>query len=119
MGFAPSNLLAMLIGFSGILGFALAFANGPLGAIFQAKIPPEMQGRTFMMLNSLCQLAIPMGIVLAAPIADRLGVSVAFIFAGVMALLVGVYGLLKREVNTLDIQEPGGQILASKPEPVD
>jgi DHA3 family macrolide efflux protein-like MFS transporter len=119
MGFAPSNLLAMLIGFSGILGFALAFANGPLGAIFQAKIPPEMQGRTFMMLNSLCQLAVPVGIVLAAPIANRFGVSMAFIFAGAMALLVGIYGLLKREVNTLDLQEPGGQILASKPEPVD
>ncbi len=110
MGLTPSNLLPMLIGFSGILGFALAFANGPLDAIFQAKIPPEMQGRTFMMLNSLCMLAMPIGIVLAAPIADHLGVGVAFTFAGAMALLVAVYGFLKREVNTLDLQEPGGKI---------
>jgi DHA3 family macrolide efflux protein-like MFS transporter len=119
MGLIPSSLLSVLVGLSGVLGFALAFANGPLGAIFQAKIPPEMQGRTFMMLNSLCQLAMPIGIVLAAPIADHLGVSVAFIFAGVMALLVGFYGFLKREVNTLDLQEPGGKILALEPKPAD
>ena len=116
MGLTPNHLLPMLIAFSGLMGFALAFANGPLGAIFQAKIPPEMQGRTFMMLNSLCQLAMPIGIVLAAPIADNLGVEVAFIFAGVMAISVGIYGLIKREVNTLDLQEPGGKILTSAPE---
>ena len=69
-----------------------------------------------MMLNSLCQLAMPIGIVLAAPIADNLGVEVAFIFAGVMAISVGIYGLIKREVNTLDLQEPGGKILTSAPE---
>jgi len=110
MGLVPGTLLPLLIGLSGIMGFSLAFANGPLGAILQAKIPPEMQGRTFMMLNSLCQLAMPVGIVLAAPIADNLGVKVAFIFAGLMAVCVGVYGLFKREVNTLDLQEPGGKI---------
>lgn len=110
MGLTPSHLLPVLIGFSGTLGFALAFANGPLGAIFQAKIPPEMQGRTFMMLNSLCQLAMPIGIMLAAPIAQGLGVRVAFAFSGVMSLLVGIYGFLRREVNTLDQQEPGGKI---------
>ncbi len=114
MGMTPSHLLPMLIAFSGLMGFALAFANGPLGAIFQAKVPPEMQGRTLMMLNSLCQLAMPIGIVLAAPIADRLGVNVAFIFAGVMAISVGIYGLLNKEVNTLDLQEPGGKILATE-----
>jgi len=27
-----------------------------------------------------------------------------------MAVCVGVYGLFKREVNTLDLQEPGGKI---------
>ena len=96
------------------MGFSLAFANGPLGAIFQAKIPPEMQGRTFMMSNSLCLLAMPVGIILAAPIADNFGVGVAFVFAGVMAVSVGIYGLLKREVNTLDLQEPGGKIVAAE-----
>lgn len=110
MGLVPGTLLPLLIGFSGIMGFSLAFANGPLGAIFQAKVPPEMQGRTFMMLNSLCQLAMPIGVMLAAPIADNLGMNVAFIFAGMMAVCVGVYGLFKREVNTLDLQEPGGKI---------
>ncbi|HSN93459.1 MAG TPA: MFS transporter [Anaerolineaceae bacterium] len=116
MGLTPSRLLPLLIGFSGILGFALAFANGPLGAIFQAKIPPEMQGRTFMMLGSLCQLAMPLGIVLAAPMADHLGVEVAFTFSGVMALLVGIYGFMRREVYTLDQQEPGGKILVAESE---
>ena len=114
MGLTPSHLLPVLIAFSGIMGFSLAFANGPLGAIFQAKIPPEMQGRTFMMSNSLCLLAMPVGIILAAPIADNLGVGVAFVFAGVMAVSVGIYGLLKREVNTLDLQEPGGKIVAAE-----
>ena len=114
MGLTPNHLLPVLIVFSGIMGFSLAFANGPLGAIFQAKIPPEMQGRTFMMSNSLCLLAMPVGIILAAPIADNLGVGVAFVFAGVMAVSVGIYGLLKREVNTLDLQEPGGKIVTEE-----
>jgi DHA3 family macrolide efflux protein-like MFS transporter len=110
MGLTPSHLLPMLIAFSGIMGFAVAFANGPLGAISREKIPPEMQGRTFMMSNSLCMLAMPIGIILTAPMADHIGITVPFIFAGILTLTVGVYGFLKREVSTLDLQEPGGKI---------
>ena len=44
-------------------------ANGPLGALMQAKVPPEMQGRVFTVMNSLATGAMPLGMMMAGPLA--------------------------------------------------
>lgn len=45
LGLLPSGGYRTALAAIGMLGFASAFANGPLGAIMQTKVAPEMQGR--------------------------------------------------------------------------
>jgi DHA3 family macrolide efflux protein-like MFS transporter len=64
------------------VGFMISVANGPLFAILQSTIPPEMQGRVFSVLSSGAIMMMPIGLAFAGPIADIFGVQIMFIIAG-------------------------------------
>jgi len=87
-----------------------AITNGPLGALMQAKVPPEMQGRVFAVMNSLSTGTMPLGMLMAGPLAEALGTSAWFVIAGVTLLVTGVIAYVMKEVYTLDDQLPGGAL---------
>jgi hypothetical protein len=45
--------------------------NGSNQAIWQAKVPPDVQGRVFATRATIAQLAMPLGWLLAGPLADH------------------------------------------------
>ncbi len=94
IGLAPTNafFLAVIGGF--ILGCMISLANGPIMAIFQSCIEPEMQGRVFTLLVSLASGMAPLGLVIAGPAADMLGVRAWFIVGGFVTLLMGSIGFM-------------------------
>lgn len=110
-GLLPQEGYRMAIVAIAYLGIMSAFANGPLNAIMQEKIPPEMQGRVFTLLSSLIQATVPIGLLIAAPIAELLGIQIWYITAGVVCLLVGFFGIFSKHLSTLDFQGPGGVIM--------
>ncbi|NMC15490.1 MAG: MFS transporter [Chloroflexi bacterium] len=112
LGLTDRNTYLLAVGMMGLVGLMNALANGALGAIMQTKIPPEMQGRIFTVIGSLASAASPLGMLLAAPVAEKLGIRAWYLIAGVFCAAMGVYGFLKRDVYTLDDQEPGGQLAA-------
>jgi len=79
----------------------------------QAKVPPEMQGRVFTVMNSLSTGAMPLGMLMAGPLANALGTSAWFVIAGVTLLVTGVIAYIMKEVYTLDDQLPGGALQLS------
>jgi len=87
-----------------------AITNGPLGALMQAKVPPEMQGRVFTVMSSLSTGAMPLGMLMAGPLAEALGTSAWFVIAGVTLLITGIIAYVMKEVYTLDDQLPGGAL---------
>ena len=58
-----------------VAGVAVPIANGPIQAILQVTIPPEMQGRIFSLYGSLAGAMIPLGSLLAAPVAEVAGAA--------------------------------------------
>lgn len=112
LGLTDRNTYLLAVGMMGLVGLMNALANGALGAIMQTKIPPEMQGRIFTVIGSLASAASPLGMLLAAPVAEKLGIRAWYLIAGIFCAAMGVYGFLKRDVYTLDDQEPGGQLAA-------
>ena len=112
LGLTDRNTYLLAVGMMGLVGLMNALANGALGAIMQTKIPPEMQGRIFTVIGSLASAASPLGMLLAAPVAEKLGIRAWYLIAGVFCAAMGVYGFLKRDVYTLDDQEPGGKLAA-------
>jgi DHA3 family macrolide efflux protein-like MFS transporter len=54
-------------------GMMNPICNGPLFALLQDVVAPEIQGRVFTVIGSLSSLAVPVGLAIAGPVADWLG----------------------------------------------
>ncbi|GAP07639.1 MAG TPA: MFS transporter [Anaerolinea thermolimosa] len=99
---APASMFFMAMAGMALSGFMNPITNGPLFALLQTRIRPEMQGRVFTLVSSLAAAASPVGLALAAPVADLLGIRFWFYIAGGVSLLMGVAGFLIPAVRTLD-----------------
>jgi DHA3 family macrolide efflux protein-like MFS transporter len=110
IGVLPAGGFMVAVFVMGLLGLTNAITNGPLGALMQAKVPPEMQGRVFTVMSSLSTGAMPLGMLMAGPLAEALGTSAWFVIAGVTLLITGIIAYVMKEVYTLDDQLPGGAL---------
>lgn len=117
LSLVPGNALSVAIALMGLTGLMSPFSNGPLGALLQAKVQPEMQGRIFSVMSSLMTATVPIGLMLAGPVADDFGVQVLYLVSGLVCLLVGVGGLAIKAVYTLDDQAPGGNLFPKPAQP--
>ncbi len=93
-GFLPANMFFAAIGSVFVIGLTIPMADGPIMAIFQTTVAPEMQGRVFALLGSLISLSSPLGLAVAGPVSDWLGVQVWFVIAGILCITVGLIGFL-------------------------
>lgn len=84
-GLFPIAVLGMLLG-----GVMSSLANGPIMAIFQANVAPGMQGRVFTLMGSASAAMMPLGLALAGPLAESIGVRTWFIIGGMVTLLLAV-----------------------------
>ena len=113
-GLIPANHFTWSLLSLGMVGLMASFANGSLGPLLQTKVPPEVQGRVFMLLSSLTLAMMPIGLFLSAPIADNFGTQVSYIVGGAACLVIGLLGLLDKRVNTLDLQKEGGALITKE-----
>jgi DHA3 family macrolide efflux protein-like MFS transporter len=75
-------------------GFMNPITNGPIFSIMQARVAPEMQGRVFTLLNSLSSAMSPLGMLVAAPVAEQFGIRAWFLLGGISCILLAIVGLL-------------------------
>jgi DHA3 family macrolide efflux protein-like MFS transporter len=71
-------------------GFMNPIVNAPFMAILQSAVAPEIQGRVFTAVGSMAGAASLLGMLIAGPVADRFGVQVWFIAAGIISILMAV-----------------------------
>ena len=64
-----------------------------------------MQGRVMASLGSLIQLTTPIGLAMAGPISDLLGVQFWYRIAGIACVLIAVAGLLFPALMHIEDQE--------------
>ena len=69
------------------MGFAVPF-YGVQNAIFQEKVKPEYLGRVFSLLTSAASLAMPLGLMISGPLAEKFGVEKWFIICGIGIIMV-------------------------------
>jgi DHA3 family macrolide efflux protein-like MFS transporter len=74
-------------------GIANPITNGPLLAVVQAVVKPEMQGRVFTLINSAASAMMPLGLIFAGPISDAFGVQIWFLVGGVVTVLMALGAL--------------------------
>lgn len=135
-----TSLLGMVIGGLGIMGVGLVpssgflwavtalfvagamnpLINGPLFAILQATVAPEMQGRVFTLVSSFASAMMPISLAVAGPLADAIGVRPWYVFGGIIFSLIGltsffVPAIVKIEENGHGHVVPGGLPVPSAP----
>jgi DHA3 family macrolide efflux protein-like MFS transporter len=102
VGLAPANAFPLAVGAMFFAWFMQPIASGVLFAVLQIIVPAEMQGRVFTLLQSAAGAMIPLGLVIAAPLADVLGVQIWFLIAGVGTVVMGIGALFVPAITRLD-----------------
>jgi DHA3 family macrolide efflux protein-like MFS transporter len=102
IGLAPGWAFGLAIAGQVVLGMMNPLVNGPLFAILQDRIAPEMQGRVFTLVGSLAGLMAPLGLAIAGPVAERLGIQVWFWIGGICCILMGAGSFLIPAIMQLE-----------------
>lgn len=125
IGLIPANVFAGAVVGIFLFGSMIPIVNGPLMATMQASIDPDMQGRVFTLVTSIASAMTPLGLIIASPIADLIGVRAWYVIGGVICSLMGALGFLIPAVLYLedgrgkpDGIEPRADGSTSTPSPV-
>ena len=106
VGVTPeSSFLWALISMS-CVGIIVPIVNGPVMAIFQATIAPDYQGRVFTLVGSLAAGAAPLGLIVAAPVAELLDVGAWYLAGGAACVAMGVAGWMAPSLRGLEDAAP-------------
>ena len=125
MGFGQS--IAVWATGAFLLTFFLSLGNSSSGAIWQSKVPADVQGRVFAVRRMVGALGAPIAMLLAGPLADHVfeplmasdncasglfsalvgsgpgaGMSLIFIFGGVLGLACAIGGFATRSLREID-----------------
>lgn len=92
VGLAPANFFPLAIAGMLLGGLMSSFCNGPIMAIFQSTVAPSMQGRVLTLVGSATAAMMPLGLALAGPIADIIGVRTWFLIGGLATIVMGFMG---------------------------
>ncbi|MBL8058258.1 MAG: MFS transporter [Anaerolineales bacterium] len=106
VGLAPADGFWLAVAGSFAMMAMSALTNGPLFAVLQAAVAPEMHGRVFTLIGSLSALMAPLGLLAAGPVADALGVQVWYQLGGLACLVMAGLGLALPVVRDLEARRP-------------
>lgn len=94
---------------SGVLvGLTIPLIDGPLMAILQSTVAPEMQGRVFTLFGSLIWITSPLGLSMAGPISDWLGLQVWYMVASILGIAAALVFLLVPAARDIEENANGG-----------
>jgi DHA3 family macrolide efflux protein-like MFS transporter len=120
VGLTPAALFGLAVGALFLAGFMNPMCNGPLLAIVQARVAPEMQGRVFTVMMSASGAISPIAMVIAGPVADRFGVRLWYVMGGVMCIVMAVVALFLPAIMRMEERpaaapaaEPAGLVVSA------
>lgn len=102
MGLAPATMLWVGIAAMFIMGFGNPMANGPIFAILQSTVRPEMQGRVMSLLNAGASAMMPIGLLIAGPLADQVGVRTLYLAGGILCASIALVCLFLRPLMNIE-----------------
>ncbi|MBA4375259.1 MAG: MFS transporter [Anaerolinea sp.] len=101
-GLAPENMFWVAAAAMVLLGFMNPMANGPLQAIMQSKVAPELQGRVMGTTASICTAMMPLSMLISAPVAELFGLRVWYWLGGGLTILIGLGAFFIPSIMALD-----------------
>jgi DHA3 family macrolide efflux protein-like MFS transporter len=102
LALAPSSAISLAVGGALLVGFMTPITMGPFFAIIQSTVEPDMQARVFSLLSSIGTGIAPLGLMIAGPVADQVGIKAWFFLGGILCVLMGVTGLFIPAVMNIE-----------------
>jgi DHA3 family macrolide efflux protein-like MFS transporter len=108
-GLLPPSQFILFVVLNGASALAGAFFNGPMMTIVQRRIAPKELGRVMALISALMSLSAPVGLVIAGPVADEIGVASWFVICGSILALISLAAFIPKSTRSLDdpVEEPG------------
>jgi DHA3 family macrolide efflux protein-like MFS transporter len=75
---APADMFWIIPAAMFFVGFLIPMVNGPLHALLQTIVAPDMQGRVMSLLNSAATAMMPISLLIAGPFSDAFGIKLWF-----------------------------------------
>jgi len=114
LGFTMMGVAELLIGVSPasafwlpgvalfLVGAAAALINGAIIAILQTRVAADYQGRLFTLLGSIAGAMTPFALLLAAPVAELLGIRFWYIAGGIGCIAVALVSALIPAITRME-----------------
>ncbi|MBN2115494.1 MAG: MFS transporter [Anaerolineales bacterium] len=93
LALAPSSAMFWAVGGALLVGVMTPITMGPFFAIIQSNVEPDMQARIFSLLSSVGTGITPIGLMIAGPVSDRIGIQAWFLFGGALCVLMAIASL--------------------------
>jgi len=102
LALAPSSAIFLAVGGALLVGFMTPITMGPFFAVIQSTVEPDMQARVFSLLSSVGTGIAPLGLMIAGPVSDRVGIQAWFLLGGILCIFMAVTGLFIPAVMNLE-----------------
>jgi DHA3 family macrolide efflux protein-like MFS transporter len=102
LALAPSSAFFLAVVGALLVGFMTPMTMGPFFAIIQSTVEPDMQARIFSLLSSVGTGIAPLGLMIAGPVADRVGIQAWFLLGGFLCIFMAVAGLFIPAVMNME-----------------
>jgi MFS transporter, DHA3 family, macrolide efflux protein len=99
---APSTAIPLAIGGALLVGLMNPLTMGPFFAVIQSTVEPDMQARIFSLMSSIGGGMAPIGLIIAGPVADRVGIQSWFLLGGSLCILMAAAGLFIPAVMNIE-----------------
>jgi DHA3 family macrolide efflux protein-like MFS transporter len=118
IGLAPTGLFGLAMAGMLLSGVMNPITNGPLFALVQSNVAPDMQGRVMSLANAAATAASPLSLLVAGPVADAIGVQAWYVVGGLTCVALGIGSFFVPAIMNVEqgrgrpaaapAQQPGG-----------
>ena len=102
LALAPSSAIYLAVGGALLVGIMTPMTMGPFFALIQSTVEPDMQARIFSLLSSVGTGIAPLGLLIAGPVADRVGIQAWLLLGGILCIFMAVTGFFIPAVMNME-----------------
>jgi MFS transporter, DHA3 family, macrolide efflux protein len=106
LGFTSEKLFYFMLVNSALMGASFALIDAPYLAIMNSVVVKDMQGRMFTLGNSLSGIAMPLGLAVAGPVADNIGIEWIYFISGGVYVVLTALAMFSRSFMEMEKQAP-------------
>lgn len=99
---APAQMFPVAVAMWAISGVTYIAGNAPFTALLQSIVPNHLQGRVLSLLATIMGLASPIGLAIATPLGEWIGVRWLFVTLGLLGAVVSLLGFVSPVLRRLN-----------------